>query len=83
MGIRRLVITLLAAAGAAGVHAEESVWDSLQIHGFASQGAVNTSANRFFGDSVVVWLVVIPTSWIPLLGKEGWPVRAGVVRNVG
>ena len=51
MGIRRLVITLLAAFSAAGLHAEESVWDRLQIHGFASQGAVNTSDNRFFGDS--------------------------------
>lgn len=26
-------------------------WERLQVHGFASQGAVKTTANRFFGDS--------------------------------
>ncbi|MCP5160055.1 MAG: hypothetical protein H6975_11700 [Gammaproteobacteria bacterium] len=31
--------------------AAEPLWDSLQIHGFASQAAVRTSDNRYFGDS--------------------------------
>jgi len=49
----RLTVTIMLAGFAGtGVYAEESVWDGLQIHGFASQGAVNTSDNRFFGDSV-------------------------------
>ena len=49
--IGRFSILLLSVFGAAGVNAEESHWDNFQIHGFASQGAVNTSDNRFFGDS--------------------------------
>ena len=52
MPIRRFILFCLATFGAPGVHADESPWDRLQVHGFASQGAVNTSDNRFFGDSI-------------------------------
>ena len=31
--------------------AELALPKSVQIHGFASQGLINTSANNFFGDS--------------------------------
>lgn len=51
MGGRRFVfgLTLFMIGGVAS--AEESLWERLQIHGFASQGAVKTSDNHWFGDS--------------------------------
>lgn len=49
--ILRLIIALLLILGPVGANADESLWDGLQVHGFASQAAVRTSDNRFFGDS--------------------------------
>lgn len=43
-----LVLLLISSA----VVAEESPWERLQIHGFASQAVVKTSDNRYFGNSL-------------------------------
>jgi hypothetical protein len=44
-------VCLLAAAGLAGADETDTWWSRLQVHGFASQAAVHTSENRWFGDS--------------------------------
>ena len=44
-----LATIFLLTAGIAS--ADSSLWDRLQIHGFASQAVVKTSHNRYFGDS--------------------------------
>lgn len=51
--MRRTLLIAALLAVPAGVSAEDDLkfWDRLQIHGFASQVAVNTSANRYFGNS--------------------------------
>ena len=47
-----LTITLLSVLGLGSARADEASWlDTLQVHGFASQAAVQTSDNHFFGDS--------------------------------
>lgn len=48
-----LITAFLAMLGPTSAHAEgsESIWDGLQVHGFASQAAIWTSDNRFFGNS--------------------------------
>lgn len=51
MAIRALMGLLMVAAGAGMAGADPSAWEHLQIHGFASQAVVNTSANRYFGNS--------------------------------
>ncbi len=43
MRILRLIIALLLILGPVGANADESLWDGLQVHGFASQAAVRTS----------------------------------------
>ena len=50
MGGRRFFATLLLITGGLA-SAEPSMWERLQIHGFASQGVVHTSDNHWFGDS--------------------------------
>jgi len=49
----RLITASLSILGPVSASAEEasSIWDGLQVHGFASQAAVRTSDNRFFGNS--------------------------------
>lgn len=47
----RIWILLLAASSSSADNATEPLIDGLQLHGFASQAAVNTTANRFYGDS--------------------------------
>jgi len=51
--MRSLVIALLPALGLMSVNAKgsQSIWDDLQVHGFASQAIVRTSDNHFFGNS--------------------------------
>lgn len=52
MSGKRWVATLILVAGGVGVvSAETSVWDRIQIHGFASQAVVQTSDNKYFGNS--------------------------------
>lgn len=54
MSLRTFVtiwILLLAASGSSADNATEPLVDGLQLHGFASQAAVKTTANRFYGDS--------------------------------
>jgi len=46
----RLIASLWLLAAATPL-AADTAWDRLQLHGFASQAGVKTSANRFFGDS--------------------------------
>lgn len=48
-----LITAFLAMLCLARANAQESpsIWDGLQVHGFASQAALRTSDNRFFGDS--------------------------------
>lgn len=49
---RRLMTLTLSGALAAGpAWGDPPDWSSFQIHGFADQAAVRTSANRWFGDS--------------------------------
>ena len=59
---RKLLLSLLLLASTAAHAGEasddasekqvtETFWDRLQLHGFGSQAAVRTSANRWFGDS--------------------------------
>jgi hypothetical protein len=43
-----LCVLMLACAKA---QATEGFWNRLQLHGFASQAVVQTSDNRWFGDS--------------------------------
>ena len=51
--MHRRVIALLPVLGLMSANAEESqsIWDPLQVHGFASQAVVRTSDNHFFGNS--------------------------------
>ena len=50
MGSRvHIAALLIVATGVA--KADESLWERVQIHGFASQGVVQSSDNRWFGDS--------------------------------
>jgi hypothetical protein len=50
MGSKRYIAALLVfTTGVA--EAQTSLWDRLQIHGFASQGVVKTNENNWFGDS--------------------------------
>lgn len=49
--MRRLFAALCLMLSGFDAWAEDSVWDGLQVHGFASQAAIKTSDNRFFGDS--------------------------------
>ena len=46
-----LVTALLAAFTGAPAAAAESPWNTVQIHGFAAQAAVNTTGNHWFGPS--------------------------------
>lgn len=46
-----LTIAFIASLAAAPAAVASEIWDSLQVHGFASQALVKTSDNRFFGDS--------------------------------
>jgi hypothetical protein len=48
---RRFALTCLLASVARAPPANDGGWDSLQMHGFASQALVHTSDNRYFGDS--------------------------------
>jgi len=49
--VARTIAPLLSALAPCWVSADESLWDSFQVHGFASQAVVYTTHNRFFGDS--------------------------------
>ena len=49
--MHRLAITLPLILCSLNAYSEESFWDNLQVHGFASQAVIKTSDNRFFGDS--------------------------------
>lgn len=49
--MRRLILAFLSTLSLASAHAEEALWDDWQVHGFASQAAVKTSDNHFFGNS--------------------------------
>jgi hypothetical protein len=51
MRLRSILTALLLLLVEAPSPAAETLWDRLQVHGFASQAGVKTSANRFFGDS--------------------------------
>jgi hypothetical protein len=51
VGGSRLAAFLVLAAGGGVAFGGASPWERLQIHGFASQAVVNTSANRYFGNS--------------------------------
>ena len=51
MGYRTFVPALLSLLPFVTFAETGGMWDSLQIHGFASQAMVKTSDNRFFGDS--------------------------------
>ena len=47
-----LTLILLSVLGLGSARADEAPWlDTLQVHGFASQAAVQTRDNHFFGDS--------------------------------
>jgi hypothetical protein len=51
MRTQACLIALLAGLGQVPAHSLEFVEGKIQVHGFASQGVVNTSDNRFFGNS--------------------------------
>ncbi len=54
MGLGTLLATivlLLAVSSALADSSTKALVDQLQLHGFASQAAINTTANRFYGDS--------------------------------
>lgn len=54
MGVRLLLASLallLAVSNAIADRTTEALIDQLQLHGFASQAAIKTTANRFYGDS--------------------------------
>lgn len=46
-----LLAMLLTGPGLAAAQSEQRFGERLQIHGFASQSAIQTSANRYYGDS--------------------------------
>ncbi|WP_295447148.1 hypothetical protein [uncultured Thiodictyon sp.] len=48
MGSRRFVAALLINLLGVAPASAQSVWDSLQVHGFAATAALNTTANRWF-----------------------------------
>jgi hypothetical protein len=48
---KRFVATLIVITGGGLASAETTLWERIQIHGFASQAVVTTSDNHFFGDS--------------------------------
>jgi len=51
MRTQACIIALLAGLGQVPAHSLEFVEGKIQVHGFASQAVVNTSDNRFFGNS--------------------------------
>lgn len=51
MGLAASIIASLTALIPVGAVADGGIWDSLQVHGFASQALVKTSDNNFFGES--------------------------------
>lgn len=49
--MRQRIMVFLSMLGAASAYVDSAFCEGLQIHGFASQAAVRTSNNRFFGNS--------------------------------